>query len=95
MLDARDGTAGRGKPLDFGSTEPEAVREIYSLCSPISRGAAWQGNFATPCNLNRAADRELQLPARFLSSGKNDDGHSLAAAGSSYDFLRAAPRRRT
>src|SRR5437762_13079940 len=68
MLDARDGTAG-AEALDFGGTEPELFENLFVVFADF-RGALG-GYFRDAVHLNRAADRELQLPARSFE--RNDD----------------------
>src|SRR3954463_7895272 len=68
MLDVRDGTA-RAEALDFGGTEPELFENLYVVFADF-RGALGR-HFRDAAHLNRAADRELQLPARSFE--RNDD----------------------
>src|SRR5207247_3588997 len=68
MLDARDGTAG-AESLDFGGTEPELFENLFVVFADF-RGALGL-HFRDAVHLNRATDRELQLPARSFE--RNDD----------------------
>src|SRR5216684_4951005 len=68
MLDARNGTA-RAEALNFGGTEPELFENLFVVFADF-RGALGR-HFRDAVHLNRAADRELQLPARSFE--RNDD----------------------
>src|SRR5437660_12489365 len=84
MLDARDGTAG-AEALDFGGTEPELFENLFVVFADF-RGALGR-HFRDAVHLNRAADRELQLPAR---SFERHDDVIRAQLWIFNDFLRAA-----
>ncbi len=68
MFDARNGTAD-AEAFDFGSTEPELFENLFVVFADF-RGAPGR-HFRDAVHLNRAADRELQLPARSFE--RNDD----------------------